>query len=134
MRIAPPVNDHNLVTAKIATVPIRLERPAGAPTPRIVAATFEVSFDDGARWRRVPFSVQPDGAIAIVQHPAGAKFVSVRSSARDVLGNQVEQTIIRAYGVVPYPAHAIRNAAKAGEIAPGTIRRSSTAPARQTRS
>jgi hypothetical protein len=45
--------------------------------------------------------VQPDRAIAIVQHPAGAKFVSVRGSARDVLGNQVEQTIIRAYGVVP---------------------------------
>jgi hypothetical protein len=101
MRIAPPVNDHNISTAKIATVPISFERPAGAPTPRIVAATFEVSFDDGASWRRVPLSVLPDRAIAIVQHPAGAKFVSVRGSARDVLGNQVEQTIIRAYGVVP---------------------------------
>ena len=101
MRIAPPVNDHNISTVKIATVPISFERPAGAATPRIVAATFEVSFDDGASWRRVPLSVQPTRAIAIVQHPAGAKFVSVRGSARDVLGNQVEQTIIRAYGVIP---------------------------------
>jgi len=99
MRIAPPVNDHNISTAKIATVPISFERPAGAATPRIVAATFEVSFDDGASWRRVPLSVLPDHAIAIVIHPAGAKFVSVRGSARDVLGNQIEQTIIRAYGL-----------------------------------
>jgi hypothetical protein len=99
-RIAPPVDEHNLSSAKLATVPILFEHPAGAVAPRIVAATFEVSFDDGVNWRRVPLSVQPDRGTAIVQHAAGAKFVSVRASARDALGNQVEQTIIRAYGLL----------------------------------
>lgn len=101
MRLSPPVDQHNLTSARIATVPIAFERPQGAATPRIASASFEVSFDDGASWRRVPLAVLPDRATAIVIHPAGAKFVSVRGSARDVLGNQIEQTIIRAYGLTP---------------------------------
>ena len=31
----------------------------------------------------------------------GARFVSLRGSASDSLGNQVEQTIIRAFGLAP---------------------------------
>jgi hypothetical protein len=37
----------------------------------------------------------------LIVHPAGAHLVSLRGSATDSAGNQVDQTIIRAYPVTP---------------------------------
>ena len=82
--------------------------------------TLEVSFDDhtaspfggaasrgqapageGARWSRVPVIRFGDQALAVILNQPGARFVSLRGTASDALGNKVEQTIIRAYGLAP---------------------------------
>jgi subtilisin family serine protease len=99
MRFAPALDPHQETAARVLALPITFERPAGAATPPIVHATLEVSFDDGARWTRVPIFVVGDHALALLVHPVGARFVSLRGTAADLLGNRVEQTTIRAYGL-----------------------------------
>jgi len=101
MRFTPVLDAHNQTAARLTLLPIAFDRPPGAETPRIIDATLEVSFDDGARWSRVPVIQFGDQAIAAVVNRPGARFVSLRGSARDALGNRVEQTIIRAYGLAP---------------------------------
>jgi hypothetical protein len=59
----------------------------------------EVSFDDGPSWRRLPILRVGDRAFGLMLHPRDATYVSLRGSARDVAGHEVEQTILRAYGL-----------------------------------
>jgi len=101
MRFTPPVDQHNQTSARVIVLPIAFQRPPGAGTPLVVRASLEVSFDEGARWSRVPVAVIGDRAFAIVVHPSSATSVSLRSSATDLQGNRVEQTIVRAYGLAP---------------------------------
>jgi len=60
-----------------------------------------VSYDDGGSWRRVPVFGIGLNRLALVAHPAGPGFVSLRSRATDSKGNFVEQTIIRGYRISP---------------------------------
>ena len=99
LRFSPPLDLHNRTSARVMPLPIRIERPAGGPTPRITEARVEISFDDGATWARLPLVRLGDQALALVVHPRGATRVSLRGSARDIAGNSVEQTILRAYAL-----------------------------------
>ena len=47
----------------------------------------------------VPGVALVDSWLGVVVHPAGTAFVSLRSTVRDVAGNQAEQSVIRACGV-----------------------------------
>jgi hypothetical protein len=78
-------------------VPVTVQQQEGAAVIRTLSV--EASYDDGRSWRRVPVhgSGTGQGWQAVLQHPAGAGFVSLRASAVDLDGNQVEQTIVRAY-------------------------------------
>ena len=67
--------------------------------PRIADAKVEVSFDEGGHWHRLPILRVGDQAVGLVAHPRGAKYVSLRGSARDVEGHEGEVTIIRAYAL-----------------------------------
>jgi hypothetical protein len=105
--------DEQRLPVSVIRFPVRLDRdnsaPAGqpylvpvqvVPNPGSTAGTtsrprVEVSFDDGATWRRVPVLA----GVAIVLHPDGDGFVSLRAGATDGDGNSVEQTIIRAYRI-----------------------------------
>lgn len=74
-------------------------------TPTGVAATVSVSFDDGHTWTETQAATPSDGNTfhATVQHPPVADtngFVALRVQAHDAAGNAVDQTIIRAYGLV----------------------------------
>jgi hypothetical protein len=80
---------------------VHIERPAGAGAPRLAQVNVDASFDDGATWSRVPLLVLGDDAFGVVVHPRTATHVSLRGSAADVAGNQVEQMIIHAYGLAP---------------------------------
>ncbi|MFI6317707.1 S8 family serine peptidase [Nonomuraea sp. NPDC050556] len=68
--------------------------PAGRLFPVPVSASrlesVEVSFDDGVTWRRVLVA----GGKALVDHPKGEGWVSLRATA-----DGVEQTVIRAYRI-----------------------------------
>lgn len=69
-------------------------RPPGVSTP-----TVEVSYGDGTTWQQA--GVKRDRAQwqATVTHPAGAKFVSLRSSVAGADGSTQRQTISRAYAL-----------------------------------
>jgi len=81
----------------VHVLPAIVERPAGAATPRITAITVEASFDDGATWSRVPALSQDDRWLGLIVAPVRATHVSLRSTASDVDGRHVEQSIVRAY-------------------------------------
>jgi hypothetical protein len=57
VRFAPALDDHNRAP-RVHALPAIIDRPAGATgaLPRIARVSAEVSFDDGATWRRVPAS------------------------------------------------------------------------------
>jgi len=101
LRFSPALDEHNQTAARILALPIQIERPAGARTPRIARAAVEASFDDGATWLPVPIVGLDDRALGLIVHPPGTTFVSLRGSAADTEGNTVEQTVLRAYGVAP---------------------------------
>ncbi|WP_328501234.1 S8 family serine peptidase [Streptomyces sp. NBC_00457] len=54
-----------------------------------------VSYDDGASWKEAKVRKGK----AEIKHPKGAEFVSLRVQASDGAGNQVDQTVLRAYGL-----------------------------------
>ncbi|PZF98585.1 S8 family serine peptidase [Micromonospora deserti] len=97
--------DYRVPTDLHGTVPgqrphrigLALRHQPGVPAPRGTSVTVEVSFDDGAHWRRV--AVRADGARYEATVPAGSGRVSLRVKARDAAGNTVEQTVIGAYGL-----------------------------------
>ena len=56
----------------------------------------ELSYDDGKTWQQVSGH---DGRFRL-SAPKKASFVSLRASARDSAGNTVNQTVIRAAGLL----------------------------------
>jgi len=68
---------------------------------KVTAVTLEVSYDDGATWRKLTLTRGADGwwrAPFLVANRAGG-FLSVRASAGMDSGYAISQEIIRAYGV-----------------------------------
>ncbi|MGC4853189.1 S8 family serine peptidase [Micromonospora sp. DT4] len=61
--------------------------------------TVEVSYDDGRTWQKPRLTRHGDGWSASLDAPAKARFVSLRTSARDAAGNTVSQSITRAFGL-----------------------------------
>lgn len=100
VRFAPPHLDReNTTDAGSARIPVTVQRPFNAPAATLTTLTVDVSFDDGRSWRPVPVTVdRPDGGTVTVDHPRGARYVSLRAHATDSAGDTVTQTIIRAYG------------------------------------
>ncbi|MFD6529466.1 S8 family serine peptidase [Streptomyces sp. NPDC060184] len=66
-------------------------------TPRTTAV--ELSYDDGAHWRKAPVGSSGKGATVRLNAPRGADFVTVRVHATDGRGNTVTQTLVRAAGI-----------------------------------
>lgn len=77
-------------------VPVRITRQEGAPS--VNSLVVEVSFDDGATWKKVTVSPADGGYTAEIKQPVGKKYVSLRATASGD-GGTVKQTIIRAYGL-----------------------------------
>jgi hypothetical protein len=80
-------------------VPVIVQAQAGSAATRNRSLRVEVSYDDGRTWQPVELRRGPGGTRAILAHPRGAGFVSLRAKAADSAGNTVEQTIIRAYRI-----------------------------------
>ncbi|MGW1542458.1 S8 family serine peptidase [Streptomyces sp. NPDC002309] len=68
----------------------------GAP---MKAVTLEVSYDDGATWHRTSVRHTEAGWQGKLDAPSRARYASLRTSATDQRGNNVSQTIIRAFGL-----------------------------------
>ncbi|GLZ76658.1 serine protease [Actinorhabdospora filicis] len=61
--------------------------------------TFEVSYDHGATWKKVPVALIGETGLAVLNHPAGATSVSVRIAATAANGDSAKQTTIDSYGL-----------------------------------
>ncbi|GLZ76279.1 serine protease [Actinorhabdospora filicis] len=70
-----------------------------AAKPKTTSLTFEVSYDDGRSWTKVPVVRAGNSAYAVLIHPRGATSVSTRMSTVDAGGNTSEQTMIRSYAL-----------------------------------
>lgn len=68
---------------------------------KVAGATLHLSYDDGKTWKPVALKPAGDGTwTAKISVPHGdAKFLSLRATAWDDEGNEVEQRVIRAAGV-----------------------------------
>ncbi|GAA2589554.1 S8 family serine peptidase [Actinomadura fulvescens] len=92
------LNDRNQAPKGRPTViPVWVERASGAPGAAPKSLRVEASFDDGATWRPVPFAGRPGAGAVTVIPPDTASFVSLRATAVDAAGDQVVQTVVRAY-------------------------------------
>ena len=99
VRFKPNLDDANRAPAGVPfTIPVSVQDQSGAPVTALRSLTVEASYDDGQSWQRVPLVRAGTGWTALVRHPA-AGFVSLRARASDAAGNEVDQTIIRAYGL-----------------------------------
>jgi hypothetical protein len=100
VRFAPALNEVNTAPAGTAYgVPFEVQRQPGSTAGVVKTLNVEVSYDDGATWRKPVVIRVGRYGIAIVRHPAGAGFVSLRARSTDTAGNTVEQTVIRAYRI-----------------------------------
>lgn len=82
-------------TARLTVTPSHLpgiEARVGRPT-------VEVSYDDGATWRRLDLTRNRDAWSARLAAPRGATFATLRTSVEDSGGNSVSQTLTRAFGL-----------------------------------
>ncbi|PZG20999.1 peptidase S8 [Nonomuraea aridisoli] len=101
-KIAPELDDRNRAEPGRMRIPLRLERQAGSPDPRLRTLTFEISYDDGRTWQPARVHPGPKGTwTAETSHPASARgsFVSLRLKADDAGGNGFATTITRAYQI-----------------------------------
>jgi subtilisin family serine protease len=73
----------------------------GGPAFRLAALRVETSYDDGTTWAADPTTFNGDEGHALLHHPAGAGFASLRITAQDTAGDSVTQTVIRAYQIAP---------------------------------
>jgi hypothetical protein len=95
LRFQPALDDANAAPAgRLLRVPLVVRQNAGADNGKVRRIAVDVSFDDGATWRRVP--VVGDSALVF---NSGAGFASLRAKATDSRGNTAETTVIRAYKI-----------------------------------
>ncbi|MEV0805107.1 S8 family serine peptidase [Micromonospora sp. NPDC050200] len=98
VRFAPALYGGRTAPAgKPYSIPIRVEHQPGSTAGTVTGLTVQVSYDDGATWRAAPVIGSGGNWIAAVTHPADAGHVSLRTTATDSWGGQLEQTVIRAY-------------------------------------
>ncbi|MET9626975.1 S8 family serine peptidase [Lentzea sp. NPDC006480] len=76
---------------------LKVSKQKGAVYGRVGVPRVEVSYDDGVTWERALVV----GSHALLFHPRGKAFVSLRMSVSDSLGNSATHTVIRAYEAVP---------------------------------
>ncbi|ETK37064.1 S8 family peptidase [Microbispora sp. ATCC PTA-5024] len=82
--------------------PVTLGFAVRSPAPGLTVKdlTAELSYDDGATWTRLPVRSAGGGRYTAVAGPAGARAgrqASLRVTASDTAGDQVRQTVVRAY-------------------------------------
>ncbi|MFF8513315.1 S8 family serine peptidase [Streptomyces sp. NPDC015492] len=79
-------------------VTIKVER-GDAHTPGVKTLTFETTSDDGATWHKVPVQATGSGSFSAVVPPTATSngYVGLRTTATDTDGNELKQTVLRAY-------------------------------------
>ncbi|MGW4213421.1 S8 family peptidase [Lentzea sp. NPDC004789] len=84
-------------SGRLFPLELKVDKQKGAVYGRVGVPRVEVSYDDGKTWERALVV----GNHALLCHPQGKAFVSLRLSVSDSLGNSATHTVLRAYEVVP---------------------------------
>jgi subtilisin family serine protease len=83
---------------------LSVRRQAGSGTAKIKKLKAWVSYDDGKTWKEVKISaVKGGGFQATMTHPTIDRtngYVALRVQAADTEGNRINQTVLRAYGLL----------------------------------
>ncbi|MFF9762891.1 hypothetical protein ACF1G4_25795 [Streptomyces caelestis] len=83
---------------KAFRAPFMVDRQSGSTGGgKIKKPSVEVSHDDGTTWCSARVTPAGKGWTALVRHPEGPGFVSLRTTAGDTAGNRITQTVIHAY-------------------------------------
>jgi subtilisin family serine protease len=100
VRFSPKLDAENTAPAgRTFSIPISTQAQLGSAATPTRSLSVEVSYDDGQTWRPVELRRTAGAWTAVVRHPAGTGFVSLRAKATDRSGNTVTETIIRAYRI-----------------------------------
>jgi len=98
VRFTPVLDDRNAAPGGRAyRVPVVVSPQPGSAAGTLMELTVEVSYDDGATWQPAELRRTADGGTALVRHPVGPGYVSLRATATDSAGNTVTQTVVHAY-------------------------------------
>jgi subtilisin family serine protease len=98
VRFSPPVDGSNTAPPDCEfAIPVTVDRQRDSAAGRIRDLTVQASFDDGATWRPVRLLRGVSGGTALLRHPKGHGFVSLKAATTDTWGNTFEETIVRAY-------------------------------------
>jgi subtilisin family serine protease len=98
IRFTPKLDLQNKAPADCTfAIPVQVQHQPGAATRGTRTLDVQVSYDDGKTWTKAIVLRLGDGGVALVRHPSGSGFVSLKASATDGAGDTVEQTIIHAY-------------------------------------
>jgi hypothetical protein len=74
----------------------------GATAHGPITVDIEISYDDGATWRKIDTVANGNGSVTVpLPRVEQAGFATLRVNARDADGNRLEQTIQRAWRVAP---------------------------------
>jgi hypothetical protein len=94
LRFTPALDDHNAAPGgRPYPVPVVVSPQPGSAAGTLAEPAVEVSYDDGGTWK----PAEMRGGVALLRHPAGPGYVSLRATATDSKGNTVTQTVIHAY-------------------------------------
>ncbi|MFJ6198398.1 S8 family serine peptidase [Micromonospora sp. NPDC092111] len=90
--------DNSAGAGRVFAIPVQVRRQPGAGTAKVAKLSVDVSYDGGRTWRRATVVKVPgQGLVALVKHPAGTGYASLRATARDTDGNTASTRIIQAY-------------------------------------
>jgi hypothetical protein len=99
IRFSPVLDARNKAPAGcVFSLPFQVRHQPGSAARVTRSLDLQVSYDDGKTWAKASVLRFGDDGFALLKHPAGGGFVSLKAVATDTAGNTVEQTIIRAYG------------------------------------
>ncbi|MFE7747487.1 S8 family serine peptidase [Streptomyces sp. NPDC057428] len=83
--------------AGITVIP---SQSVGTSAGRFRTVALDLSYDDGVTWTHTPPSHKVStGWHFTLNAPAEARFVTLRATAQDTAGNNVVQTVVRAFGL-----------------------------------
>ncbi|CAM3355834.1 S8 family serine peptidase [Kibdelosporangium persicum] len=100
VRFTPDLDNRNAAPAgRPFRIPVSVQRNGSTTPGNVSTPAVEVSYDDGKTWTAARVHRDRTQWTVTVHHPAGAKFVSLRSAVNDPDGNAHRQTIIRAYAL-----------------------------------
>jgi hypothetical protein len=100
LRFEPRLDAYNLAAPGPFLLPVSVQGQPGLPAPHVRKLAVQVSYDDGKTWASAP--VHPTGGnrwAVRLRHPHGATHVSLRGTAADRSGSQVDLTVVRAYAL-----------------------------------